>query len=270
MKLKTNVFADRATRVAHLASKGENCMSKNFGTRAALAAVLVSILAPSAIWGQGKEHVCENSSPAPSSGSCYIDNFETGAVRMLGSTTQNTTTTQTGEGIYGGNRAIEMVPNWFGTNTFAQPAQVQVRPSGTAGVPSALLLSNGYSAFPAVIVTYGQTTALNLNLVPYNQLQLSFVGLSGALDLHVLAFDPTGANGAAVCAVYPQSGEAFTLDIPLANFSNPALDWSSISAIDLGFYSGDVYGTPNLAITAFSAILPTDTTGTVSCVPPAS
>lgn len=206
MKFKTNVFAQRAPREAHLASNGENRMSKNVSTRAALAAALVMVLAPSAIWGQAKERVCENSSPAPSSGSCYIDNFETGAVRMPGSVTQTTNTTQTGEGIYGGNRAIEMVPDWFGTNTFAQPAQVQVRPSGTAGVPSALLLSNGYSAFPAVIVEYGQTTSLNLNMLPYNQFQLSFVGLSGTLDLNVDAFDTSGSQGVAACGVYPQSG----------------------------------------------------------------
>jgi hypothetical protein len=206
MKLKTNVFAHRATRVAHLASKGDIGMSKNVATRAGLAAAFVLVLAPSAIWGQAKEHVCENSSPAPWSGSCYIDNFETGAVRMPGSVTQTTNTTQPGEGIYGGNRAIEIVPNWFGTNTFAQPVQVQVRPSGTAGVPSALLLSNGYSAFPAVIVEYGQTTSLNLNMLPYNQFQLSFVGLSGTLDLNVDVFDTSGSQGVAACGVFPQSG----------------------------------------------------------------
>lgn len=245
-------------------------MSKNTRTRAALAAAFVLGLSPSAIWGQAKEKVCDNSVPAPPSGSCYIDNFKTGAVKMVGSLTQTTTTTQTGDGIYGGNRSIQMIPDWFGTNTFAQPAQVQVRPSSTAAVPSALLLSNGYSAFPAVLVIYGDTTPLNLNMVPYNQFQLSFAGLSGALDLIFEAHDVTGAIGEVTCGPSPQSGEAFTLDIPLANFSNPALDWSSISAILVGFYSADVYGTPNLAITGFSAILPTDTTGTVSCGPPAN
>jgi hypothetical protein len=242
------------------------------GTIAAAAFVLG--LAPAAMWGQAKEQVCNNSVPDPKSGSCYIDNFKTGRVTMKGSLTETTTTTQTGDGILGGNRAIQMIPDYFGLNTFSQPAQVQVLPSGSASVPSALLLSNGYSAFPGVWVFYGAandgTPPLNFDLVPYNQLQLSFAGLSNGLDLIIEADDPNGAYGAVSCGVSSQGGGAFTINVPLANFNNPSLDWSNISSILVGFFAGNIYGTPNLAVTGFSAILPTNTTGTVTCGPPAS
>jgi hypothetical protein len=71
-----------------------------------------------------------------------------------------------------GNRFIQITLNWFGTNEFLQPVLVQVRPSSASGVPSALLLTNGYNAFPRVDLfdgPAGTSTAppLNLNMTLY-------------------------------------------------------------------------------------------------------
>jgi hypothetical protein len=206
--------------------------------------------------------------------SLLLDNFATGAVRMEGTTTV-TSTTQTGTGIYGGNRLIQITPNWFGTNEFLQPVQVQVRPSSVSasGVPSALLLTNGYSAFPRVDLFYGpsgSTTTvppLNLNMTLYQGFSLNFAGLSNQLEFIILVFDVNGAYDVVECTLASNpSLKEFTLNVPTANFTGSA-DWSNIKTIAVSFLAANIYGTPNLAITRFSATS-TPPAGALTCGSP--
>jgi hypothetical protein len=104
-----------------------------------------------------------------------------------------------------------------------QPVQVQVRPSSATGVPSALLLTNGYSAFPRVDLSYGPagTTTippLNLNMTLYQGFSLNFAGLSNQLEFIMLVFDVNGTYDFVECGL-----------------------------------ASNIYGTPNLALTRFSA-----------------
>jgi len=100
---------------------------------------------------------------------------------------------------------------------------VQVRPSSASGVPSALLLANGYSAFPRVDSSYGPagTTTippLNLNMTLYQGFSLNFAGLSNQLEFIMLVFDVNGTYDFVECGL-----------------------------------ASNIYGTPNLALTRFSA-----------------
>jgi hypothetical protein len=201
-----------------------------------------------------------------------LDNFATGAVRMEG-TTAVTSTTQTGTGIFGGNRLIQITPNWFGTNEFLQPVQVQVRPSSASGVPSALLLSNGYSAFPRVDLFYGPAgstptiPSLNLNMTLYQGFSLNFAGLSNQLEFIMLVFDVTGTYDVVECTLASNpSLRAFTLNVPTANFSGAA-DWSNIKTVVVSFLAANIYGTSNLAVTRFSATS-SPAAGAVTCGTP--
>src|ERR1700733_1050946 len=197
-----------------------------------------------------------------------LDNFATGAVKMEGTTTV-TSTTQTGTGIFGGNRLIQITPNWFGTNEFLQPVQVQVQPSSTSGVPSALLLTNGYRAFSRVDLFVGPagTTPippLNLNMTLYQGFSLNFAGLSKELEFIMLVFDVNGTYAVVECGLASNASvRAFTLNVPTANFSG-SVEWSDIKTIIVSFLAGNIYGTPNLAITQFSATA-NPAVGAVAC-----
>lgn len=195
-----------------------------------------------------------------------VDNFATGKVKMEGKTTISYAN-QTGTGILGGNRTIQITPNWFGTNTFDQPVQVQVLPaSKTTGT---LLLSNGYSAFPRVdLFYYGDNTnaaQLNLNMTPYpGGFNLNFAGLTNQLDFIVTVWDNTGTYALVGCGVVSNSAvSAFTLNVPIANFSG-SVDWTNIELIEVSFLADSIYGTPNLAVTEISAVS-SPGTGVVTC-----
>jgi hypothetical protein len=245
MKFTTSFFAQTATRAAKLT------------LGAGLLAMVATTVTPRTMRAQGLS----------------LDNFETGAVKMEG-TTAITSTTQTGTGIYGGHRLIQITPNWFGTNTFLQPFQVQVRKgSSESGVPSAVLLSNGYTAFPRVDLFYGPTgstpttPSLNLSMTPYQGFSLNFAGLSNQLDFIVTVWDVNGANANVACGVASNpSLSAFTLNVPIANFSG-SVDWSNIKTLSLSFLAANLYGTPNLAITQFSATA-TPAEGALTCGTP--
>ncbi len=110
MKLKTNAFALRATRVAH------------FATGASLLAAVAMALMLQTMQAQN----------------LIIDNFATGGGKVA-ATTGVQTVTQTGTGIYGGFRQITLtVQNGLGVSTdpYQQPVQAQVRPSNSASDPS--------------------------------------------------------------------------------------------------------------------------------------
>jgi hypothetical protein len=182
--------------------------------------------------------------------------------------------------MIGGNRTIQIIPNWFGTNEFLQPVQVQVRPSSASGETGALRLSNGYSAFPNVDVLYGpngynpDAAPLNLNMTPYQGFNLNFAGLSNQLDFNMIVWDVTGARASVACFVVssPNTRE-FTLNVPQANMTPAAgpVDWSNIKVIYLAFLAGNIYGTPNLAITQFSTTSNAPTgAGVVPCGTPST
>jgi hypothetical protein len=244
---KTKVFAQTAARAAKLT------------LGAGLLATVAITLTPQTTLAQGLS----------------IDNFATGAVKMEGTTTV-TSAPQTGTGILGGNRLIQITPNWFGTNVFLQPVQVQVRPgSSTADVPSALLLSNGYNAFPRVDLFYGPTgitptsAPLNLNMTLYQGFGLSFAGLSNGLEVILTVWDVNGVYADVACVLTSSPNvKAFALNAPTANFTG-SVDWSNIKTVALSFLAGNIYGTPNVAITEFSTTsIPA--AGALSCGSPAT
>src|ERR1022692_4499994 len=120
MKLKTKVFALRATRVAHL-SLG-----------AGLLALVAMAWIPQTMQAQN----------------LILDNFATGGGKVA-ATTGVQTVTQTGTGIYGWFRQIRLtVDNGSGVSTdpYQQPVQAQVRPSARASDTSSLLWSGRYWA----------------------------------------------------------------------------------------------------------------------------
>jgi hypothetical protein len=251
MKLKTNVFALRATRVAH------------FATGASLLAAVAMALMPQTMQAQN----------------LIIDNFATGGGKVA-ATTGVQTVTQTGTGIYGGFRQITLtVQNGLGVSTdpYQQPVQAQVRPSNSASDPSSLLWSQGYGAVGRIDLEYGNppATPLNLNLTGYDRLRIDFSGLTDSLNFNIEAYDTNGVGG--LCGLNlsasGSNGEAraFTVDFPLSLFSvttsGGTIDWSNIDLIDIIFQ-----GASNLAISEFLAI-PNGSTikpAPFSCAPPAS
>jgi len=252
MKLKTNVFALRATRVAH------------FATGASLLAAVAMALMPQTMQAQN----------------LIIDNFATGGGKVA-ATTGVQTVTQTGTGIYGGFRQITLtVQNGLGVSTdpYQQPVQAQVRPSNSASDPSALLWSVGYGATSRIDLYYsGSSTTenLNLNLTGYDRLRVDFSGLTGPLNFNIAVTDINGIGG--ICGLnlgpsgYNSDAAKLTVDFPLSLFSvttsGGTIDWSNIDLIDIIFQ-----GASNLAISEFLAI-PNGSTikpAPFSCAPPAS
>lgn len=243
MNFKTNAFAYRATRVAHLARW------------AGMLAMAALALMPQTMRAQN----------------LILDNFATGAGKVA-ALTGIKTVTQTGTGIIGESRYI--ILNTF-VNPYMQPVQVQVRPSGNASDPSSLLSSVGFAASAEIYVVYGQTTPLNLNLTGYDRLRINFGGLSSALNLNLEA--EQGSGIAAQCALnLGPSGESnsvpvpFTVDFPLSAFGangGGPVDWSDILAFEIILGGG-----PDLAITKFLAIPngSTEAPATFTCAPPAA
>jgi len=257
MKLKTNAFAHRATRAAHLA------------TGASLLAVAAMTLIPQTMRAQVDPLV--------------IDNFATGPVKAE-ATSGVKYLSQTGTGIAGGTRNINLV---FGTgkttNEFAQPVQVQVRPQPKdSGTPSALIVSGGFGAFAVVELYYEgpATRSFNLNLAPYSRIRVTFAGLVAPQDFAVEVWDNTHNYSEVACNIGPfaQSGPVgtftiTTVDIPEENFGPTVagpVDWSGIEVIYLQWEQANYSGLNSFAITEVSALMASDPVGTLTCGAPAN
>jgi hypothetical protein len=252
MKLKTNAFALRAARVAHLSLGAVS-----------LAAVAMAWM-PQTMQAQN----------------LILDNFETGGGKVA-ATTGVQTVTQTGTGIYGGFRQFTLTVqngSGAGTDPYQQPVQVQVRPSNSASDPSALLWSVGYGAAARIDLWYpgsATTENLNLNLSGYDRLRVDFSGLTAPLNFNIEAFDTNGLS--ALCGInlgpsgYNSDLVPFTVDFPISAFTfggqPPQINWANIDLIDVIFQ-----GAPNLAITKFLAIPngSSEAPATVTCAPPAT
>jgi hypothetical protein len=248
MHFKTNAFARRSARVGHLA------------TGASLLGGVVMALMPQTMRAQRDPRV--------------LANFATGAMRSQ-SVTGTTYYTQTGTGIVGGTRNINLVINT--ANVFVQPVQVRPQPEDSA-TPSALIMSAGFQAFPEAGVYYlgSATESLDLNLVPYNRFRATFAGLVGTVDFAFEVADSTGNYAAVTCFIGPFSGSNVdgsgftitTLDIPEASLTSPGtVDWSNIKEIYFSLGPANSLGLTSFAITGLSAIMATDPVGTVTCPP---
>lgn len=240
MKLQTTNFLSPATRVAGLA----------FST--GLLAVATLALTTRTIKAQDLS----------------LDTFATGAGKIEAITGIHTAT-QTGTGIVGGTRSITLTisSSTSSGNPFQQPIEVSVRPSTNKQVPSAFLWTVGYGAFPRIDLIYGETTPLVLNLTAYNRLRVTFAGLSNELNFNIVAWQSNGAGGSAGCNLLPYPAP-FTVDFPLAAFvlsGGGTIDWSNIQALDIIFQGGNLTGSPNLAITHFSAVPASDPPGSFVC-----
>jgi hypothetical protein len=194
-----------------------------------------------------------------------FDSFSEGA-GSLSVVTGTKSVTQTGAGIVGGNRTIQLAyPS--GDNLYGQPVEVKVQPQSGGGPASALVSSVGYQAYGRLTVEYGQTAALGLNLtspVAYNHLRLNFAALSGPLNLNVDAFSGVNNEGEACGIFLPASLTPFTVDFPFVNYPDPSW-FSNVETLVIIFQGGQVYGGPNLAITEFSAGTSTDPKATFTC-----
>jgi hypothetical protein len=236
MKLTTNAFQFPATRVANVALS------------AGLLALVGLALTPLTMRAQDLS----------------LDNFATGAGK-ISATTGTHTATQTGDGIVGGSRTIRLGIDSNG-NEFQQPVQVQVLPSTATSVPSAFLWDVGYGALPRIDLVYGYTTSLGLTLTAYNRFRLSFNGLSVPLNFNIVAWQSNNVASENGCDLsYVQ--QPFTVDIFLAGFNNTGAPvmWENIETIDIVFQGASITGSPNLAITGFSALPASAPPATFTC-----
>jgi hypothetical protein len=195
-----------------------------------------------------------------------IDNFKTGPGKIGPITSGAKTASQTGAGIIGGTRTTTLQLD--AVSEFAQPASVQFRPSAKKGVPSAMIWSVGYKAYPRIDLTYGASDApLNLNLSGYDRLRVSFDGLQQALNFNVTVFDSSLIGGGTGCGVDFLGDVPITVDFPLSAMprgDGGQIDWTSIEVIDFIFQGGNL-GSPNLAVTGIQAIPASDPPGMVTC-----
>ena len=249
MKLETNVFALRTTRVAH------------FATGAGLLALMAMAWMPQTMRAQ------EGSNP------WVLDNVKTGGGRIQG-TSGTPSVIQNGSGIIGGERSLTLV---FGPNSdpFGQISTAQVRPSADPKVvPPALIWSNGFDTVPGFYVEYfglNNDTPLNLNLTDYDRLRVSFEGLStGVVLVAEVWYGGSFQYFAPLSCGLTASTSAFTVDLPFSAFT-PGLapiTWNSLDGLLLQFSEGSSpLNSPNLAITGFSALMPRPLTRPRSRVP---
>jgi hypothetical protein len=190
-----------------------------------------------------------------------IDDFSSGAYKKILSTGSDDHTV-TGTMIGGERktyfRVCQQIPCKAAENEFAQSVTFQTRPSKTAGVPSALILSSGYKTFPLIEVFWGidgqnNVVPLHLDLTPYDRLRVSFDGLTEALNFNLQLYTPTG-NAQLGCNLLPVQPvpPPYTVDFPLTDFilvGGTAIDFSNITYIDLLANLGGSY-----AITKYEAV----------------
>jgi hypothetical protein len=248
-------------------------MSKNTATRAALAAAFVLGLAPSAIWGQ-KVPLCTST---PTSHTCSIDDFTSpgGKAGKVGPITSgNAEVTQTSSGAVGGSRIIYLSLGNPGeppqADEFNQPAQVQVVPSKTEGVPSTLVTSYGYKAFGLVQGIYGISEPMSLNLTEEWGIRFYFDGLAYGANFNVEAWNPSGIY--ADCGInlpetynFGAGSSSFTVDFPESQYAG--VDWSGVTSILFEIQASGSFG-----ITSIQAIpqsVATAAPATFTCAQPA-
>jgi hypothetical protein len=240
MKLTTNTLALPGGRVANLA------------LGAGLFALVTLTLTPQAAHAQDLS----------------LDNFATGAGKIEAKTGTHQAT-QNGHGIVVGARTIVLTisSQTNSGNEFDQPIEVAVEPSKNTSVPSAFLWTVGYGALPRIDLIYGNSAPLALNLTPYDRLRVTFAGLTNALNFNIVAWQSNGVAGSAGCNLSPFSG-VFTVDFALSAFvlnGGGPVDWSNIETLDIVFQAASLLGSPNLAITGFSAIPASDPPGSIPC-----
>lgn len=237
MTTKTNPFTDVATVVVPMLGAARGTLIV-----ACLLAAFASVVTPQAAHSQD----------------LTIDDFSTGAGRvgpMIGGTRL---ATQSGATILGGTRTEKLI---LSDNEFLQPTQVEFRPSKNRSVPSAMIWSNSYKAFPRLELYYGP---LNLDLTSFDRLRVTFDGQQQLLNFNVEAFDINNHYAILPC---PQLSlyqiTSFTVDLPRANFQG-TIDWTNIKTIAL-IFQGGILGSPNLALTSIAALPASDPQGTVTC-----
>jgi len=232
-------------------------MSKNTATRAALAAAFVLGLVPSAICAE-KVPLCTSTATAET---CYIDNFTSpgGKAGKVGPITSgNVEVTQTSSGAVGGSRIINLSLGNAGepptNDEFNQSAQVQVIPSKTEGVPSALVASYGYKAFGVVQGIYGNDAPMSLNLSEAWGIRFFFDGLETGANFNFEVWNPgiwadCGINIPENYATPPNSS-SFTVDFPESQITGfNTIDWTNITSMVF-----EIENSASFALTSIQAI----------------
>jgi hypothetical protein len=141
-------------------------------------------------------------------------------------------------------------------NPFNQAGSFQISPSTPAG-KSALIYSAGYKATPELVVIYGQSAPLNLNIGPptYDRLRLRFDGNTGVTNFLIYAWSGNTNVSTLSCHIFPHE-YGFTVDLPYVNFlwkAGTGVDFSNISAMSLVFTDDFITGGNDWAITSFEA-----------------
>ena len=221
--------------------------------------ILALGLAASAICAENvKVPLCTNTATTET---CLIDNFtspggKTGKVGPI--TSGNVQVSQTSSEAVGGSRIVYLSLGNTGeppvNDEFNQSAQVQVIPSKTAGVLSAMVASLGYKAFGAVQGIYGDGEPMSLNLSGAWGIRLFFDGVETGANLNFEVWNPgiwadCGINIPENYATPPNSS-AFTVDFPESQITGfNTIDWTNITSIIF-----EVENSASFAITSIQAI----------------
>jgi len=244
MKLNTNVFAFPGLP----ASVYTRTLS------GVLSAALAMAVAPSAIWGQ-KAPLCSSTATTKT---CSIDNFTSPGGRVGPITSGNVQVTQTSSEAVGGSRIVYLSLGNAGeppvNDEFNQSAQVQVIPSKTEGVPSALVASLGYKAFGVVQAIYGDGAPMSLNLSEAWGIRFYFDGLETGANFNFEVWNPgiwadCGINIPENYATPPNSS-SFTVDFPESQITGfNTIDWTNITSMVF-----EIENSASFALTAIQAI----------------
>ena len=223
-------------------------MSKNTRTRAAMTAAFILGLAPSAIRGE-KVPVCSSTATAET---CSIDDFTSpgGKAGKVGPITSgNVEVTQTSAGAVSGSRQIFLSLGTSGEppqdDEFNQSAQVQVIPSKTEGVPSALVTSYGDKAFGFVQGIYGDSAAMSLNLSEEWGVRFYFDGLAYGANFNFEVWNPGiyADCGINLPEEYAPASTSFTVDFPESQITGVnTIDWTNITAIVFEIQASGSFG----------------------------
>ena len=230
-------------------------MKLNASVIAFLCVVMAMAVAPSAIWGQKKAPLCTSTATA---NTCSIDNFATGGGKVGPITSGNVSVTQTSSGAVGGSRIINLSLGTTGeppvNDEFKQSAQVQVIPSRTEGVPSAMVTSFGYKAFGVVEGIYGNDAPMSLNLSEAWGIRFFFDGLETGANFNFEVWNPgiwadCGINIPENYATPPNSS-SFTVDFPESQITGfNTIDWTNITSMVF-----EIENSASFALTGIQAI----------------
>jgi hypothetical protein len=222
-----------------------------------LSVALALAVAPSAICGQ-KVPLCTSTATAET---CSIDNFTSpgGKAGKVGPITSgNVEVTQNSAGAVSGSRQLLLSLGTSGeppvNDEFNQSAQVQVIPSKTEGVPSAMVVSLGYKAFGVVQGIYGDDAPMSLNLSEAWGVRFFFDGLETGANFNFEVWNPgiwadCGINIPENYAAPPNSS-SFTVDFPESQITGfNTIDWTNITAMIF-----EIENSGSFAITGIQAI----------------